>query len=169
MQPRKSDISVNGELIRGPQPCSWLPVDSLAATILDICGTLGARSAGFDHGNPRDAARSRFYNLVNPRVFFWEDLHAELRACGLDFKTVPFVEWHRMLREAAAHGDEARNPAVKLINYFEWTYEKQISEKEVSFETVAAQRDSLTLKLAPRIIEQGHAKKFVKNWLRRWK
>jgi hypothetical protein len=149
-----------------PQQCSWLPVDTLATTILELSKTLAASSTpqGPDPSNP-----SIFYNLVNPHVFSWEDLLSELHAAGLEFTTVSFSDWLQKLRISAAHGDELRNPAVKLIDYFEKTYGAEAFEnKGITFETTAVQRDSAVLRYPPNIIKDGYVRKFLASWLQRW-
>lgn len=149
------------------QRCSWLPVDTLATTILELSKTLAASPTpiGSDSSNP-----SIFYNLVNPHVFSWEDLLTELHAAGLDFSTVSFSDWLQKLQNSAAQGDEVRNPAVKLIEYFKKNYgaEEGLKNNGITFETKAAQRDSAALRSPPKIIDDGYVRKFLVTWSQRW-
>lgn len=151
------------------QRCSWLPVDTVATTILELSDTL-VKSSGLHSANSSDPFN--VYNVVNPHIFPWEDILAELRARGLHFAAVPFGEWLRMLQEDSAQGESGvtRNPAVKLVEYFEKIYggEKDGSGEGVIFETTAAQKDSKALRAVPRVIEEGYMGKFVDVWLQRW-
>ncbi|PQE31162.1 NRPS-like enzyme protein [Rutstroemia sp. NJR-2017a WRK4] len=99
--------------------CSWIPVDTLATAILEVDQTVkaGPRPNAIDMVNP-----PVIYNMVNPDVFSWAELLHELDAAGLDFKAMPFGDWLQRLRESAASGNEAENPAVKLLDHFEQRY-----------------------------------------------
>jgi hypothetical protein len=76
-----------------------------------------------------------------------------------------------------------RNPAVKLIEYFEKSYgagagagaeSPRFGEDEngnsigITFETTAAQRDSQALREPPKMIEDGYVRRFLARWLKRW-
>jgi hypothetical protein len=176
------------------QRCSWLPVDTLATTILELSNTLAVATtspspAPFGSSNPisnHDDNPPIFYNLVNPDSFPWSDLLHELRSAGLEFHTVPFSDWLQKLRQSAEQGDNAvRNPAVKLIDYFEKSCgtgsgtgagaESQRFGKDenrnrigITFETTAAQRDSQALREPPKMIEDGYVRRFLARWLKRW-
>ena len=103
-------------------------------------------------------------------MFSWKDLLAELHTAGLEFRTVSFSDWLEKLRKSAAQGDQVRNPAVKLIEYFEKSYGagQGFEDKGIMFETKAAQRDTAALRCPPKIIEDGYVRKFLAVWLRRW-
>lgn len=94
----------------------------------------------------------------------------ELRGVGLDFATIPFADWVKKLRESAARVDEAHNPAVKLVEFFENSYEagNGLEDNNITFETKAGQRDSAALKSAPDIIHDGYIKKYWVKWLPQW-
>ena len=149
------------------QSCSWLPVDTLAESMVELSETLdrSPRPNSTDIDNP-----PIFYNLVNPHVFSWEELLDELHASGLEFKSVSFNDWLKMLQESATQGDELRNPAVKLIEYFEMNYggEESLERKGLTFESAAAQRDSAAMRSAPKVVENGFVRKFLVVWLQRW-
>jgi len=101
------------------EDCSWIPVDTLATAILEIDQKLkaGPRPNAISNTNP-----PVIYNMVNPRLFPWNDMLEELHVAGLDFKAVPYIEWLQKLREDAANHKEAVNPAVKLLVHFEQRY-----------------------------------------------
>ena len=71
----------------------------------------------FNGYNSRDP--SVLSNFVNPHIFSWDDLLDEIYASGYEVASVFFANWLQMLKKSAMRGDEARNPAVKLIGYFE--------------------------------------------------
>ncbi len=75
-----------------------------------------------------------------------------------------------MLQESALQGDELRNPAVKLIDYFDKSYEvgEEFEGKDIAFETTSAQRDSTALRSAPKLIDTGHVRMFLATWLQHW-
>lgn len=148
--------------------CLWLPVDILATTILQLSQTL--KKSRHPLGYEPDVNPEIFYNLLNPRPFQWSSLLTELSEAGLKFDTVPFMDWMEKLQESAAHGDELKNPAVKLIEFFEEEFGAQDSFEKgcLMFETSAAQRDAQILRDPPRIVEDGYIRKFLGAWLEKW-
>ena len=142
---------------------SWLPVDTLAATILDLAGiSTGAIPAP-------DSDVDLVYNIVNPHTFSWTNsILPELHRSGLDFSTVPVAEWLQKLREYEnSGGDTGRNPAVKLIGHFESMYGDGRTG-EIRFETTIAQKHSVALRETPRLVEEGYIRRFVKVWSAKW-
>ena len=83
---------------------------------------------------------------------------------------MPFGDWLEMLRKSAAEGDEVRNPAVKLVEYFEKSYGagEGFEGNDVTFESTAAQRDSAALRSAPKMIDAGYVRMFLATWVQRW-
>jgi len=71
-----------------------------------------------------------------------------------------------------------RNPAVKLLEYFEGMYgigarngEGKDRDKErgdVVFSTEVAEQESRALREAPDVLEAGLLGKFVEVWVRKW-
>jgi hypothetical protein len=167
------------------QTCAWLPVDTLATAILQLADKLDSapRPYHLDASNP-----PIFYNLVNPASFAWSDLLRALRSVpGIPpFAEVSPALWLAKLRASAALGQEERNPAVKLLDYYEQQYgggETADEEKAngvnraraatgrrsaVVFDTTAAQRECPVLRNPPRILEDGYVEKFLKRWLMSW-
>ena len=97
-----------------------------------------------------------------------------LRAAGLDFATVPVSVWLQQLKEAAAthkgDADVKRNPALKLVDYFERTYSgtgDMTQKSGLEFDTRKTQQHS-DLGAAPKIIEDGYVEKFFSRWMSRW-
>lgn len=143
---------------------SWLPVDILATTILDLAGiSTGAIPVS-------DSETNLVYNLESPHTFSWtSSLLPELQRSGLEFSTVPVVEWLQKLRDYEKNGgDPERNPAVKLIDHFESMYGKE-KTGDVKFEIETAVKHSPALRETPRLVEDGYIEKFVKAWLEKWK
>ncbi|KAI9745045.1 MAG: hypothetical protein M1818_001323 [Claussenomyces sp. TS43310] len=160
------------------ESCSWLPVDTLATTILQLSHALAASSPNLldtDANNDDDNQPATFYNLVNPHTFSWAQLLAELRAAGLAFRTVPFADWLLLLQRsatAAAADVQVQNPAIKLVDFFERSYGADnagLEDRGIAFETAAARRHCVALRSPPRIIEDGYLKAFLAVWLRRWR
>ncbi|KAL8377355.1 hypothetical protein RB595_008167 [Gaeumannomyces hyphopodioides] len=159
------------------QTCSWLPVDTLATAILQLSQTLADAPLPCEV-NAR--APPVFYNVVNPHEFPWSELLAELKTAGLDFEVVPRCAWLERLRESAARGgEEERNPAVKLIDFYEKEFGGSVGaagkeEKTAraagggAFEIKAGARDAAVLRQPPRIIEDGYVRRFVSRWLESW-
>ncbi|KAL8728617.1 MAG: hypothetical protein Q9166_005270 [cf. Caloplaca sp. 2 TL-2023] len=104
--------------------CHWLPVDTLADTILDLSGITKASTAvhsGDDRlavttgapPRPRDSKvfdgdrtevedlpRELVYNICSPHSFSWTfDFLPALKSTGLEFETIPFAEWLSLLRK----------------------------------------------------------------------
>lgn len=154
------------------EDCSWLPVDTLATSLVELDKTLRSapRPYNIDPVNP-----PVFYNMVNPHMFSWNQLLQELKEAGLDFEAVPFAEWLKRLREDDARGNEKQNPAVKLVEYFEQRYGANLNVPEdnakvggVTFDTKVLQRDSPVMRRPPNVIKDGYVKKFLNRWLSRW-
>ncbi|KAL8403244.1 hypothetical protein RB594_008490 [Gaeumannomyces avenae] len=159
------------------QTCSWLPVDTLATAILQLSQTLADAPLPCEVNGRSPPV---FYNMVNPHEFPWSELLAELKAAGLDFEVVPRRIWLERLRESAVRGgEEERNPAVKLIEYYDKEFGGSLGaagkeEKTAQavgggvFETRAGARDAAVLRRPPRIIKDGYVRRFVSRWLESW-
>lgn len=99
--------------------CSWIPVDTLATAILEVGRTVqwAPKPCAIDSTNP-----PVIYNMCNPHLFSWDQLLEEVRKAGIEFETVPYGGWMKLLRESASNGEEEQNPAVKLLDHFELRY-----------------------------------------------
>ncbi|KKK13219.1 putative NRPS-like enzyme [Aspergillus rambellii] len=147
--------------------CSWVPVDKLACSMLEI-----ARACSLNHSSDDGAefGDDSVYNLTNSRTFAWSSLLDTLRRNGFAFKTVPFNEWLQRLRESAAQGEELINPAVKLADHYESMYGGSSAATSKTFLTEKAERDSMTLRNGRlRIIQDGILARYAQDWLKRWK
>lgn len=166
------------------QMCSWLPVDKLAATIVEIgraCLSSPSplvpdqgKAQEEDDTNSNTSTDTRLfddsiYNVCNSREFSWSGLLESLSRSGFQFEIVPFEKWLSMLRESEARGEEHINPAVKLIRHYEAMYCKGSSLSSKRFHTDRAERDSETLhngRLG--MIEDGILSCYARDWLSRW-
>ena len=97
-----------GALPRLAETPSWLPVDVVAQTAIDI--------------SLSDAAGGLVANVVNPQNFSWTaDLLPALRVAGLEFEEVAPSEWIRRLR--VSDPDPTVNPPIKLVDFFASKYD----------------------------------------------
>ncbi|OOQ90614.1 NRPS-like enzyme [Penicillium brasilianum] len=165
--------------------CSWLPVDKLAATIVEIgraclssppspmaAGQEQKQGEGVMDSNTSADARlidDSIYNVCNSREFSWSALLASLSKSGFQFETVSFEKWINKLRESEARGEEHVNPAVKLIGHYEAMYGKESLLSSKKFHTDRTERHSETLRDGRLdIIEDGILSCYARDWLTRW-
>jgi thioester reductase-like protein len=158
------------------QTCSWLPVDKLACSILELAKTCSSPAEFETSQSSCSSAADRddsIYNLCNSRSFPWSCLLDTLEHDGFEFDTLPFEEWLHRLRESEARGEERANPAVKLIHYYEQMHGVQSSfgaSKSKIFITERAERDSVTLRNGRlRIVDDRILSCYARDWLTRWK
>ncbi|KAL8639148.1 MAG: hypothetical protein Q9228_003782 [Teloschistes exilis] len=91
----------------------WIPVDSLASIIVELCC-----SAPVEQGT---AGLSSFFNIVNPHSTSWNALLPTLQKhMGEGTQLVPFPDWVEKLEKMDASKAEvvARYPAVKTLGFF---------------------------------------------------
>jgi len=99
-----------GALPRLKEECSWLPVDVVAAAVIEI----GLNDYSED-GRP-----SEVYHVVDRKRFHWtDDLLPKLRSTGMEFEDVEPLEW---LKRVRARPDPDKNPPYKLMEFFEAKY-----------------------------------------------
>ncbi|GAW27379.1 putative nrps-like enzyme [Rosellinia necatrix] len=95
---------------------TWLPVDCAAAAIVELAGVAG-------NGHPSDPAvdLDTVYHVLNPRRFHWtRDMLPSLAKAGLEFERLPTDQWMERLR--GSDRDPAKNPPIKLLEWFESKY-----------------------------------------------
>jgi len=115
-------------------------------------------------------------NLTNPRVFHWtRDLIPALRGSGLTFDVVTPMTWFEKLVKYSETTDPEtamdRNPAVKLIDYFEKLVQDQSRNSQsdqIDFDIDEAQNCSSSLRNAPDVLIDGVVEKCVRKWLEDW-
>lgn len=166
--------------------CSWIPVDKLASTIVEIAQTCTRPSltSSSPHSEssqdenhissliPEKLANGHndsLYNVCNSREFTWSAMLSTLKQNGFQFEIVSFEKWIRALRESEERGEEHINPAVKLIDHYEAMYGADSKLGPRRFITEKAERDSVTLRNGRlRIIEDGILNCYVRDWMNRW-
>lgn len=146
--------------------CEWMPVDTVAATVLQLADALLLTTAAAGRGG------ASFYNLTPPHSFSWNDgFLPALREAGLRFEEVDLDEWLRRLR---ARGDELgaaaeeRLPAIKLADYYEATYGASAGGygSDLKFENARACADSVALRTCPELSRVEIVRKMLQHWLR---
>jgi thioester reductase-like protein len=107
----------------------WLPVDTVAGTIIDITFS---------------SAAGDVFNIVSPHPFHWtRDLLPYLRAAGLEFEELDQRAWVDRLR--ASNPDPAVNPPIKLVEFFAGKYDNDQPRKVQNWRTEKAREVSRTL------------------------
>jgi hypothetical protein len=76
--------------------------------------------------------------------------------------------WLAQLRSAARLANADRNPAVKLLEYYERSYGESAPVGEISFRIERGLRDSEALRRAPVLLDEGYIGKFLGAWLKKW-
>jgi hypothetical protein len=81
---------------------------------------------------------------------------------------VPSSVWLTQLRAAARLSNADRNPAVKLLEYYERSYGENAPVREIIFMIDRGLRDSEALRRAPVLLDEGYIGKFLNAWLQKW-
>lgn len=136
----------------------WIPVDILGRSLVELAiGGLEALKT-----RPPGAGAT-VYHAVNPKRTPWEELigvvSRSLSAGAGPVQTVPLESWLEALRCSAEEADLTRNPAVKILDF----YESLMTGQELSFDTTVTVQHSPTLAgLDPVQV------KWMETWLRQW-
>ena len=177
--------------------CEWLPVDTLAKSILQIGGIAPADESQINgshnvsgealetNGHSPHTKHQLVYNLVSPHSFSWtSDLLPALSSAGLSFRPRSLATWLHQLRKlssaqlndtsngvTAAAADPDHNPAIKLISFFEESFQdnSEVGDSGIRFETKEAEKIAPALHDTPLIIESGLLKKMVDAWMEKWR
>ncbi|KAI7968613.1 hypothetical protein EIK77_006632 [Talaromyces pinophilus] len=133
----------------------WVPVEDVAATVLEIAGATYPRSS-------TSTSRCSYYHITNPTETRWKDLVVSvkeyLKEEGHDLDLVSLKEWVDAVEESLA--TDVENPAVKLLD----TYKSLIdSSDRVSFSTKGTCAVSSTLRNLGPCDSQ-----MMKRWCRQW-
>ncbi|KAJ3568470.1 hypothetical protein NPX13_g6412 [Xylaria arbuscula] len=138
--------------------CEWMPVDTVAATILQLADRLEPGTV--------------FYNITPPHAFSWNDRFLPaLREAGLDFEDVEIAEWLKRLRSRAdelGSTAEEKLPAIKLADYYESTYgtSAEDSDSNLKYANDRACTDSPALRNCPELSQVAIVRKMLQHWLR---
>ncbi|TGJ85315.1 hypothetical protein E0Z10_g3446 [Xylaria hypoxylon] len=140
--------------------CEWMPVDTVAATLLQLADKLTA------------GAGAAFYNITPPHAFSWNDRFLPaLHEAGLEFEEVDPAEWLKRLRaraEELGSAAEEKLPAIKLADYYEATYGETAVDRKpnLKYENDRACRDSSALRSCPELSQVAIVRKMLQHWLR---
>lgn len=117
----------------------WLPVDTVADTVIDI-----ALSSAGATATPDSDSNDAIFNIVSHHPFHWtRDLLRYLHHSGLQFKELEQREWLQRLRESNA--DPVLNPPIKLVDFFTAKYDTDEPRKVSNWRTEKARRFSPAL------------------------
>lgn len=131
---------------------SWLPVDLVASTCLEIACS---------------CANSGVFNVVNHNFFHWtRDLLPLIRRAGLEFEAVSQREWVQRLR--ASNPDPAANPPIKLLDFFASKYDNDQPRRSLEYINVASQGYSSSLQNAD-VVDAALIKKIIDSLSQTWK
>ena len=164
--------------------CEWLPVNTLADTVLQIQSLSG--SEGIHSGKNAKSSPLKVYNLVSPHSFSWTtDLLPALSAAGLAFRPVSFETWIYQLRKLSAAqlnlkdqtpcftdtqnltSNPNLNPAIKLVDFFAEMLQYE-EDSSIVLETAEAEKASSALRESPHVLRSGLLERMVKVWLEKW-
>lgn len=130
---------------------SWLPVDIVASTIIDL-----------SYLSAEDVARDAFFNVSHPGLTSWNnDFLPGLRAAGLKFEEVTPTEWLKRLSES--NQDPAVNPPVKLLEFFGAKYGQDTVESVPYSLTDKSQKYSTSLGQCKKV-DEALIGIFLKFW-----
>ncbi|CAK4023577.1 Male sterility, NAD-binding [Lecanosticta acicola] len=146
---------------------SWLPVDDCARAIAEL--SLMKSEPHTDE--------NLVYHLVNPSTFsFRHDLLPALQKSNLPaFDIVGPVEW--LERLANSEQDLAKNPSVKLIDFWKKKYgnasvsvpmEEHDEPTGLVFETARTIRDCPVLGAVRDPVSEGLMQRYVDVWMKKW-
>ncbi|SCO81624.1 related to nonribosomal peptide synthetase MxcG [Fusarium oxysporum] len=144
---------------------TWLPVDLAASTILDLA-KLGAQSPSDRSSDP-----DLVYHILNPVRFHWaNDMLPSMTKAGFKFETLPTDQWMDRLRNSER--DPAKNPPIKLLDWFEGKYgNKAASSAEkgpLDYLTDKSREDSETLRNVPDVTNVEYVKMMLGRLQARW-
>ncbi|PYH90761.1 acetyl-CoA synthetase-like protein, partial [Aspergillus ellipticus CBS 707.79] len=156
----------------------WVPVDLLAGVLVELAlsttSTSASTSASEDKG---EGERLSVYHPVNLHPQPWSAILPLVgNATGLEGKTVPAAEWVQRVRadiESVGKSGDAlkeeglaalleKNPAAKLLEFFEWVMAQD--EGECVLDTVRTAEKSALLREVEGV-KQGWVEKWVGEWL----
>jgi thioester reductase-like protein len=160
-------IRPNFRLLTLLQIPSWLPVDIVARTVLDL-----TRICSSEELSPPSTSElhdpSTIYHLQNPKTFHWTtDFLPALREAGLEFDIVSQREWVQRLRDSDP--DPKTNPTKKLLNFFAEKYDNdKMGRRGLVFATEKTENASEALRGGFDVTGSGLVQKMVQQWLKVW-
>jgi hypothetical protein len=102
----------------------WLPVDKLATILLEILQTVSTTHSATTTTQDGPGG-AQVFHVVNPHPASWQTDLSPIIAGALGVRAVEFPEWVSALRASAeeaiasGHIDLDRNPAIRLLEFYE--------------------------------------------------
>lgn len=149
---------------------TWLPVDLAAKAILDL-----AQLTGNDHETQSKHSALRgdantVYHVLNPIRFHWtREMIPALAKAGLEFELLPTQQWMERLRNSDR--DAAKNPPIKLLNWFESKYGSAMKSSKTEllvYSTDKTVQNSPTLAALPPVTDQDFVLLMVQRLKKTW-
>ncbi|KNG85006.1 NRPS-like enzyme [Aspergillus nomiae NRRL 13137] len=128
----------------------WLPVDTVAGTVIDISLSSTAVSK---------PDTELVFNIVSHHPFHWtRDLLPYVRDAGLEFEELEQRDWIQRLR--TSNPDPVANPPIKLVDFFASKYDTDKPRRLFNWHTERAREVSTTLADA-RPLDQELVRKMI--------
>ena len=130
----------------------WIPVDTLADIILEIC-----------HDKHEGLG---VFNLVNPNVVDWSSLVPAVTGFYPEVNPVSMSEWVDKLAETDDENPDevAAKPALKILDWFaEQGAALEGTKSAFRYDTAHGQQVSKTMKNLPAVGQE-----WMKRWLQQW-
>jgi hypothetical protein len=149
----------------GPvEDVDWVPVDVLGRVVQEL--VVGSKTSNVESVD-YEKLEPEVYHLVNPKRTTYTESVLPCVTSQLELPDVPFEEWVQRLRESAADAeatDVERNPAVKLLEFFESLVKmEKVGRSQVWLDTTRAVEDSKVLREMD-VVSGTH----MVNWMRQW-
>jgi len=145
-----------------PSPqIDWIPVDVLSDITIEIL-----------HNEPPQRQELSVYNLVNPRYTPWPQLYPVVKqffdkSGGNPIEVVDWSSWLNSLRDCALNAetkeDVNRNPAIKLLEFFEAYDGPSWKPTNIVFATDNAEHQSRTLSTCQTVTPE-----WMSIWMEQW-
>ncbi|KAH7054362.1 hypothetical protein B0J12DRAFT_570374 [Macrophomina phaseolina] len=142
----------------GRDALSWLPVDVTARAVVEVAG-VSMEDGRSGTRTPREGLD--VYHVCHPRAVSWNrEFLPALRRAGLRFETLSGPEWVRRLE--ASERDPARNPPMKLINWFRAVYGESALSL-VALDLTESRKVAPSLR-DPKPVSQEEMAKYLRYW-----
>lgn len=134
---------------------TWLPVDLAAKAILDLAQLPNNNHDTQSKRNTLSIDADIVYHVLNPTRFHWrKEMIPALAKAGLEFDLLPTQQWMERMRNSDR--DAAKNPPIKLLNWFESKYgstTKSSKTELLVYSTDKTTEDSPTLAALPPVTD----------------
>ncbi|KAL9627444.1 MAG: hypothetical protein Q9204_006562 [Flavoplaca sp. TL-2023a] len=150
----------------------WVPIDLVANIVGELLSSSKQQykpllnGAHVSEDIKQGTAEANIFHIVNPRRSTWQDLLPSIIGHHGKIQSTDYTTWLTALRKSLDDdaGDVNRNPAVKLLSFFENIETKMESGKRgVTLDTKGTEAKSETMRdLTP----VGGS--WMENWLKQW-